>query len=52
MANINVTLSVKRAWWVKPYLRSIVLIAHLTGARFDWERVAAKVVSGYKLELK
>lgn len=50
MASINVTLSVKRAWWVMPYIFGVQLFSELTGMQPDMGKVSATVRRGFKVK--
>lgn len=52
MAACQLTVSIKRAWWVIPYLRAYMVFAWLTGMEPDSEKIAATVARGMKCELK
>lgn len=52
MATCTSTISIKRSWWVIPYLRACMLFAWLTGMEPDGEKIAATVMRGMKLELE
>lgn len=52
MATCTMAVSVKRAWWVIPYLRACMLFAWLTGMEPDGEKIAAMVMRGMKCEFK
>lgn len=51
MAICTMTVSVKRAWWVIPYLRACMLFAWLTGMEPDGEKIASTVSRGMKIEM-
>lgn len=46
MAITTVTMSIKFAWWVKPYLCGVLLMSRLTGLQPDPDRVGAWVKRG------
>lgn len=48
MACITVTITIKRSWWVTPYIYGVYLLSALTGMEPDYEKVAATVVRGFK----
>lgn len=48
MTTVTLTLHVRVAWWVKPYLQSVALFARITGTEPDWERVRSTVLRGIK----
>ncbi|MGH8418026.1 MAG: hypothetical protein ACRER8_12205 [Pseudomonas sp.] len=52
MADINITLSVTRAWWVMPYLQSVDLFCRLTGMEPDLNKVATVALRGFKVAIK
>lgn len=39
MATMNMKISVKRAWWLKPYCFGVAAMSALTGREPDWEKV-------------
>lgn len=51
MASVEIRASVRFAWWVKPYLNACVLFAWLTGMEPDYDKVAAMISKGIKLNL-
>lgn len=52
MAACQLTVSIKRAWWVIPYLRACMVFAWLTGMEPDGEKIAGMVMRGMKFEFK
>ena len=50
MAKIVLTLSVRFAWWVLPYLYGMRLCCMLTGAEPDFQRVARVVERGMRIK--
>jgi len=50
MANGNLIVKVKMAWWFKPYLYGIATMAAITGAEPDWDRVNYWVKRAMKLK--
>lgn len=51
MASIQLTMTVKRAWWVLPYLYSVVWFSEMTGLTPDLDKVAAFALRGYTAEV-
>nr|WP_158546382.1 hypothetical protein [Pseudomonas sp. RW407] len=51
MATCTMTVSVKRSWWVIPYLRACMLFAWLTGMEPDEEKIAATVTRAMKIRM-
>lgn len=49
MAKTLLTLSVRFAWWVNPYLYGVRLCCILTGLEPDYERVARVVERGVRI---
>ena len=49
MARATITLTVKVAWWVRPYLYSLVLMSRLTGLEPDLDKVEAVVLKGLRV---
>ena len=39
MASQHITVSVKLAWWAKPYLHTLALLCRLTGLEPNTDRV-------------
>ncbi len=52
MARMNMHLSIKRSWWVMPYVHGVRLFSELTGMEPDMERVSATVMRGFKVAIK
>jgi hypothetical protein len=52
MATIDLTLTIKRAWWVKPYLYVVLIFSHLTCIQPDAERVIRIALRGYRVTPK
>lgn len=46
MAKTTMTLTVRRAWWVLPYLYGVQLFSEATGMELDYEKVAATCLRG------
>lgn len=46
MAQCSITITVKVAWWVRPYISSLALIARVTGLRPDPDRVQRVLMRG------
>jgi len=51
MATTELKLSVKLAWWVKPYCYAMVAWYHLTGRDASSEQITAWVMRGVKIEV-
>lgn len=51
MALTTVTISIKVAWWVKPYLCGVLLMSRLTGLQPDPDRVGAWVQRGMIMKM-
>lgn len=49
MAATNITLSIKRAWWVMPYIYGVQLFSELTGLDPDYDKVAATIARGLEV---
>ena len=49
MARATVTLTVKVAWWVRPYLYGVVLMSRLTGFEPDLDKVEVVVLKGLRV---
>ncbi|WP_175405543.1 MULTISPECIES: hypothetical protein [unclassified Pseudomonas] len=52
MAATQLTVSIKRAWWVIPYVRACMVFAWLTGMEPDGEKIADTAMRGMKFEFK
>ena len=52
MAATNITLSIKRAWWVMPYIYGVQLFSELTGLDPDYDKVAATIARGFTVVIK
>ena len=52
MAKTNITVSIKRAWWVMPYIYGLQLFSELTGMEPDLGKVGATVMRGFRAEVK
>lgn len=48
MAQMNLTITIKRSWWVMPYLYGVQLFSELTGMEPDYDKVAATALRGLK----
>lgn len=51
MAISKITVNIKVAWWVKPYLCGVLLTARLTGLQPDPDRVGAWVKRGMTMTM-
>lgn len=52
MARVTATISVKRAWWVMPYIYDVQLFSELTGMEPDMGKVGTTVMRGFKVVIK
>jgi len=52
MANISQTITIKRAWWVMPYIYGVQLFSELTGLDPDYDKVAATIARGFTVVIK
>lgn len=48
---MKVTVTIRVAWWVKPYLCGVLLTAWLTGRQPDPDRVGAWVQRGMTMKM-
>jgi hypothetical protein len=46
MARCSITLTVRVAWWVRPYICSVALFAWLTGMNPDMDKVTRTAMRG------
>lgn len=51
MARLPTTFCITYQWWVKPYLNACILFAWLSGMEPDYDKVAAMISKGIKLNL-
>lgn len=51
MNKITITLRVKFAWWVRPYLAAIEIFSLFTGMTPDFNKVAATVIRGARVSV-
>lgn len=51
MARSAMTITIRTAWWVKPYLYGVLLTARLTGLQPEPDRVGAWVKRGMTLKI-
>ncbi|WP_273861937.1 hypothetical protein [Pseudomonas sp. LA5] len=51
MARSTLTVTIRMAWWVKPYLYGVLLTARLTGRQPDPDRVGAWVQRGMTMTM-
>jgi hypothetical protein len=49
MAQCSITLDVKVAWWVRPYIQTVAIFAALTGLQPDAKKVARTVTRGVRV---
>jgi hypothetical protein len=52
MDMISLTITIKRAWWVMPYLYGVQLFSELPGMEPDYDKVAATALRGLKVDAK
>ena len=52
MAATNITLSIKRAWWVMPYIYGVQLFSELTCLNPDYDKVATTIARGFTVVIK
>jgi hypothetical protein len=52
MAKTTMTLTIKRAWWVLPYLYGVQLFSEATGMEPDYDKVAATCLRGMSVEIE
>jgi hypothetical protein len=52
MANTSVEITVKLAWWLKPYLYGVVMTAVLMGLEPDWDKVQRTVMRAMRVRIK
>ena len=50
MAKLTVSLRVRVAWWVQPYIAGVKFCALVTGLEPDMEQVERVVVKGLRVE--
>ena len=48
MAQSTLTITVKVAWWVRPYIQCVALFAKATGMEPDVDKVTRTVMRGIK----
>ncbi|WP_154232532.1 hypothetical protein [Pseudomonas syringae] len=48
MASVTLTITIRRAWWVMPYIYGVQLFSELTGMDPDYDKVAATALRGLK----
>lgn len=48
MARCTITITVKVAWWVRPYIQSVALFAAMTGLQPDLEKVTRTAMLGIR----
>lgn len=51
MSTCELTLSVKLAWWCKPYCYAMVIFYNLTGREPTSDQITAWVMRGVKIEV-
>jgi hypothetical protein len=51
MARVEMKITVKRAWWVLPYLYTVVWFSEVTGLLPDLDRLVAFAQRGYSVEV-
>ena len=50
-AKATLTLTVRVAWWVRPYIQSVALFTTLTGMTPDLEKAQRTMLRGIKVSL-
>lgn len=50
MSRMTLAITIKRAWWVMPYLYGVQWFSELTGMEPDYKRVAATVLRGIRIQ--
>lgn len=50
MATTQITLHVRFAWWLKPYMCGVIVLAFLTRRPPDMERVVQRISRALKIE--
>lgn len=50
MAKATLELKVRVAWWVKPYLKLVGMLAWISGRQPDTDKVAASVMKGVSVK--
>lgn len=48
----TMTLTIKRSWWVMPFLFGVQLCSWLTGLEPDIERVGTTLAKGFKVVIQ
>lgn len=51
MAASSITVTVKIAWWVNPYIGTVNAFAAMTGMTPDVDKVAATAMLGVRMEI-
>lgn len=49
MASASITLTVRVAWWVRPYIRAVALFSRMTGLTPDVEKVSRTARRGLRI---
>lgn len=49
IGTLTVTVKVKRAWWVIPYLSAVARLGKLTGREPDIDKIVANAMRGVTL---
>lgn len=52
MANVNLVVTIKLAWWLRLYIYGIATMAAITGAEPNWGRVKYWVARGTTAKIK
>ena len=52
MATMNMKISVKRAWWLKPYCFGVAAMSALTGREPDWAKVTRMIDRAITAKIK
>lgn len=47
MARVEMKITIRRAWWVMPYLQVVSWFSDLTGFEPDIDKVAGTVLRGF-----
>jgi hypothetical protein len=49
MARMSLTITIKCAWWVTPYIYGVQMFSDLTGMEPNYDKVAATAMRGLRL---
>lgn len=47
----KLTIVIKQAWWLKPYLYGIAIIGALSGREPDWDKVQVWIDRSMRMEI-